>query len=118
MLLTDLDRLGQVFLNLITNAQKYCDADAPVLRVSLDERDGQHVVLFEDNGSPIPPTTRNVIFEKFARIDQKVGTGAGLGLAICKEIMARLGGRIYYEPTASGNCFVVVLPAKQAVAAQ
>ncbi|MEO9517763.1 MAG: ATP-binding protein [Paracoccaceae bacterium] len=118
MLLTDLDRLGQVFLNLITNAQKYCDADTPVLQVSLDERDGRNVLLFEDNGSPIPPTTRNVIFEKFARIDQKIGTGAGLGLAICKEIMARLGGRIYYEPTASGNCFVVVLPAKQAVAAQ
>ncbi|MEO9825895.1 MAG: ATP-binding protein [Paracoccaceae bacterium] len=118
MLSTDLDRLGQVFLNLITNAQKYCDAANPLLRVTLDERDGRQVVLFEDNGSPIPPTTRNVIFEKFARIDQKVGTGAGLGLAICKEIMARLGGRIYYEPTGSGNCFVVVLPVKKAIAAQ
>jgi Na+/proline symporter/nitrogen-specific signal transduction histidine kinase len=118
---TDLDRLRQVFINLITNAQKYCEATAPVLSIEV-RRDGADVsVIFADNGTPIPAQSRAVIFEKFARIQETEGAGAGLGLAICREIMTRLGGDINYAPGApgaQGNAFVVHLPRAVALAAQ
>jgi signal transduction histidine kinase len=115
---TDLDRLGQVFLNLITNAQKYCDADTPELQIRVENKDGRIGVVFADNGTPIPSETRSVIFEKFVRIDERSGAGAGLGLAICREIMARLGGDITFETDGQGNQFVVWLPEARALAAQ
>ncbi|MEM8655561.1 MAG: sensor histidine kinase [Pseudomonadota bacterium] len=117
-LVTDLDRLRQVFINLITNAQKYCDADSPELDIGILEHGGALQVVFEDNGTPIPTEARGLIFEKFARINDKDGSGAGLGLAICREIMARLGGDITHEPRAHGNAFVVHLPKQAALAAQ
>jgi Na+/proline symporter/nitrogen-specific signal transduction histidine kinase len=118
MVHTDLDRLAQVFINLVSNAQKYCKANIPELTIELRE-DGAHIeVMFTDNGVPIPNDTRALIFEKFARIDDQDGSGAGLGLAICREIMARLGGDIFYLPMTDGNRFVVRLPQNVALAAQ
>ena len=115
---TDHDRLGQVFINLITNAQKYCDAEAPELVISV-HRDGPDLsVSFADNGTPIPDDDRRVIFEKFARVGNQDGSGAGLGLAICREIMTRLGGDVTHVHTESGNTFVVHLPSQSALAAQ
>ncbi|MEM8578982.1 MAG: sensor histidine kinase [Pseudomonadota bacterium] len=117
-LCTDLDRLGQVFLNLITNAQKYCDAPAPALEIRVVHGPHGDEVHFADNGTPIPPAAHGAIFEKFARIEPSGGQGAGLGLAICREIMGRLGGDITYLPGPSGNRFVVRLPQARALAAQ
>jgi len=117
-LTSDLDRLGQVFINLITNAQKYCDADAPRLVISVQREGADLSVAFTDNGTPIPAHARSLIFEKFARIGDQDGSGAGLGLAICREIMTRLGGDITHVPAASGNTFVVHLPRRAALAAQ
>jgi signal transduction histidine kinase len=52
-----------------------------------------------------------VIFEKFARLsDHAAAGGAGLGLAICREVMQRLGGEIAYLPGAGGGAFRVRLP--------
>ncbi|MEM8692434.1 MAG: sensor histidine kinase [Pseudomonadota bacterium] len=116
-LTTDHDRLGQVFVNLITNAQKYCDAENPTLTVSVEEKDGCTMVRFADNGTTIPGASRALIFEKFSRINDKDGSGAGLGLAICREIMTRLGGDIMYEPDEGGNAFVVQLPSEKRLAA-
>ena len=115
---TDHDRLGQVFINLITNAQKYCDAASPELVISVN-RDGENLsVSFADNGTPIPDDERRVIFEKFARVGNQDGSGAGLGLAICREIMTRLGGDVTHVRGAAGNTFVVHLPSQSALAAQ
>mmetsp|Transcript_23274 Transcript_23274/g.40189 ORF Transcript_23274/g.40189 Transcript_23274/m.40189 type:complete len:894 (+) Transcript_23274:2150-4831(+) len=118
LLTTDLDRLSQVFINLITNAQKYCDAAAPELTIEVRRSGDEMSVVFADNGTPIPAAARAVIFEKFARIEDSEGSGAGLGLAICREIMTRLGGDIRYEPAPTGNAFVVDLPQTVALAAQ
>jgi len=108
---TDLDRLGQVFINLITNARKYCDAKTPQLRIKFSRVSGQHVVDFIDNGTGIQIGNQLMIFEKFSRIaDQSKAGGAGLGLAICREIMQRLGGQITYLPGQGGAAFRVVLP--------
>jgi len=108
---TDPDRLTQVFINLIANARKYCDAEAPQLRIWVMKRKGQVLVDFVDNGSGIPETSQAVIFEKFSRLsDQQKAGGAGLGLAICREIMTRLGGAVTYLPGQGGAAFRVALP--------
>ncbi len=115
---TDLDRLGQVFINLISNARKYCDADEPVLTISAHDVGGQLVVDFIDNGSGVPPEARSMIFEKFARVGGDKAGGAGLGLAICREIMHRLGGDITYLTGQGGAAFRVSLPLAYRQAAQ
>ena len=115
---TDLDRLGQVFINLISNAQKYCDATEPVLTISTHDVGGQVVIDFADNGSGIPPEAQSLIFEKFARVGSEKAGGAGLGLAICREIMQRLGGDITYLSGQGGAGFRVSLPLAFRQAAQ
>ena len=119
MLRTDLDRLVQVFINLIANAHKYCDAQKPVLRIEVSRNNGAYRVDFIDNGSGIRAENQQIIFEKFARVsDEGKAGGAGLGLAICREIMTRLGGQITYLPGQSGAAFRVVLPATAILANQ
>jgi hypothetical protein len=68
------------------------------------------VIDFTDNGSGIPAEKQAVIFEKFSRIGQTTVDGAGLGLAICREIMERLGGSVSYLPGQTGAAFRVSLP--------
>ena len=118
---TDLDRLAQVFINLVSNARKYCDADRPELRISAQIKGGEVIVDFADNGSGIPAPEREVIFESFARLGgtraDRQATGAGLGLAICREVMARLGGSIGYLPGQGGAAFRVRFPQGIAAAA-
>lgn len=110
--ITDPDRLLQVLINLIANARKYCDAEFPAIRIDT-RRDGEGATEIDiaDNGSGIGPESRALIFEKFARLnDPSRAGGAGLGLAICKEIMEFLGGDITYLPGRGGACFRVSLP--------
>lgn len=110
-LFTDTDRLSQVFINIITNAQKYCDAKDPVLRVEVRNIGKRVAVDFIDNGQGIPKKSQAIIFEKFARLsDRNAAGGAGLGLAICREIMTKLGGAIAYLPGQGGAAFRVTLP--------
>ncbi|MDA8586745.1 sensor histidine kinase [Rhodobacteraceae bacterium] len=112
---TDSDRLSQVFINLIANAQKYCDTSEPRLTITSHTVDDRHVVDFVDNGVGIPEDKQSMIFEKFARADdQQAAGGAGLGLAICREIMQRLGGEVFYLAGQSGAAFRVVLPKRDA----
>lgn len=108
---TDADRLRQVFINLIANATKYCDARAPELAIKARLRGGMLVVDFVDNGSGIAKRSQSVIFEKFSRLsDHAAAGGAGLGLAICREIMTNLGGQISYLPGQGGGAFRVTMP--------
>ncbi|SEN02047.1 Na+/proline symporter [Pseudorhodobacter antarcticus] len=108
---TDGDRLTQVFINLISNARKYCDAASPELRIVVRRKGGRVTVDFIDNGSGIAKDKQALIFEKFARLtDQTRAGGAGLGLAICREVMANLGGTIGYLPGQRGAAFRVTLP--------
>ena len=107
---TDLDRLGQVFINLISNAKKYCDAASPKLQISAHHSGSDVIIDFVDNGIGIPAQDRDFIFEKFARVGEQKTGGAGLGLAICKEIIARLGGQITYLSGHRGAAFRVQVP--------
>jgi Na+/proline symporter/nitrogen-specific signal transduction histidine kinase len=120
---TDCGRLRQVFINLITNARKYCDAERPELRIRVTAHRGMVDIDFIDNGSGVPAAQRALIFEKFARAIEAetadAAGGAGLGLAICREVMRSLGGSIGYLPGVGGAAFRVRLPRRSAaIAAQ
>lgn len=120
---TDGDRLQQVFINLVSNARKYCDAADPTLRIAVRVRRGRVTVDLIDNGTGIPAAQQTLVFEKFARLpdaltrDQSRAGGAGLGLAICREVMANLGGSVAYLPGQGGAAFRVTLPLRLARAA-
>jgi signal transduction histidine kinase len=120
---TDPDRLVQVFINLVSNARKYCDAANPRLRIQVRQRAGRVQVDFIDNGKGIPKEAQAVIFEKFARLSDEVRAdearagGAGLGLAICREVMANLRGTVSYLPGQGGAAFRVVVPLRLAMEA-
>ena len=108
---TDADRLTQVFINLISNARKYCDATRPELRIAVRQRAGRVTVDFIDNGKGIAKEAQSLIFEKFARLtDANRAGGAGLGLAICREIMTNLNGSVAYLPGQGGAAFRVTVP--------
>nr|WP_252733379.1 ATP-binding protein [Paracoccus marinaquae] len=110
--ITDADRLLQVLINVISNSRKYCDSDRPVLRIRArrSEQGGAQIDII-DNGSGIDASRQSLIFEKFARLnDPARAGGAGLGLAICREIMAVLGGDITYLPGQGGAAFRIELP--------
>lgn len=111
VLRTDIGRLTQVFINVLSNARKYCDASAPEMRIAVRRRGDRVAVDFIDNGSGIPKNSQALIFEKFARLtDTHQAGGAGLGLAICREIMHNLGGDIAYVPGQGGAAFRVSFP--------
>ncbi|MEL7460551.1 MAG: ATP-binding protein [Pseudomonadota bacterium] len=108
---TDPDRLSQVFINLITNAAKYGGEDARWLRIVTRDGGDRVTVDFIDSGPGVPDADRELIFEKFSRLsDQHAAGSAGLGLAICREIMGRLHGSIRYLPGQQGGAFRVTLP--------
>ena len=117
MVITDPDRLLQVLINVIANARKYCDAPSPRLRIrAAREGGGGTRIDIIDNGSGIPPEAEAVIFEKFARLgDGSRAGGAGLGLAICREIMQFLGGSIACLPGQGGAAFRISLPRRPPV---
>lgn len=109
---TDQDRLSQVVINLITNAAKYCDNRSPLLKISVRRSDKGVQIDFVDNGSGVSRENQDVIFEKFSRATDR-SSGAGLGLAICREIMSKLGGSINYVPAQGGAVFRVLVPLSQ-----
>ncbi|ODT78536.1 MAG: sodium:solute symporter [Pelagibacterium sp. SCN 64-44] len=109
----DADRLCQVFINLISNGVKYNDAEQPLVHVSSAVRSGHYVVEVADNGPGIAKHDRKLIFEKFWRGVAGGGDqgGAGLGLAISRQIIARMNGTLELVPgPLPGACFRVRLP--------
>ncbi|MEP1495716.1 HAMP domain-containing sensor histidine kinase, partial [Pseudophaeobacter sp.] len=107
---SDLDRLAQVFINLIANAQKYCDGEPAEMTIRVTRSLGEVWIDFTDNGSGVPADHQQLIFEKFSRVSPERAGGAGLGLAICREIMQRLEGDISYLPGQKGGSFRISLP--------
>lgn len=109
----DPDRLCQVFINLISNAVKYNTSPEPIVQITSVVRAGNFVAEVADNGPGIAKGERKLIFEKFSRgrrgaADQ---TGAGLGLAISRQIVKRMNGTLDLAPsTLPGACFRLRLP--------
>mgnify|MGYP001038516356 CR=1 FL=1 len=110
----DADRLCQVLINLVSNAIKYNDAAAPVVEIRSSAARRRYVIEIADNGPGIAKADRKFIFEKFARGEQgatSVPPGVGLGLAISREIITRMNGKLELVNTGEpGACFRVTLP--------
>ncbi|RGU91629.1 sensor histidine kinase [Clostridium sp. AF15-17LB] len=110
----DPDKLARVFDNLLRNAIAYC-YDHTKIQLSAQMKRGDIEIIFTNEGDKIPGTMLQTIFEKFYRVDgsRSSGTGgAGLGLAIAKEIVELHGGLIRAKSDDIKTQFIVTLPSK------
>ncbi len=110
--LCDPDKLERVFDNLFRNAVHYSYSQTAIA-VHLEQTGTQVAVRVENRGKTIPPEKLGQIFEQFFRLDSARGTttgGAGLGLAIAKEIVELHGGAISAESQDERIAFTVRLP--------
>jgi PAS domain S-box-containing protein len=105
--------LVQLFQNLVSNALKYRDAAAPVVRIAATRRESDWLFSVKDNGIGIAPTYHKRIFTLFQRLhpnDEYPGTG--IGLALCRRIVQAHGGDIWVESAeGAGATFFFNLPA-------
>ena len=113
----DADRLMQVVVNLISNAVKFCDAEAGVVSVGVLAT-GHHLrVDVHDNGPGLVPTERTLIFERFHQATDTLTDkprGTGLGLPICRQIIDYFGGRIWADSApGAGATFSFTMPIAQ-----
>jgi signal transduction histidine kinase len=112
-------QLVQLFQNLISNSVKYRGDEPPVVKISA-VRDGQDWIFsVKDNGLGIDPEHGNTVFDPFKRLHGREYPGTGVGLAICRRIVERHGGRIWVESEARrGANFSFTIPCeKKATAA-
>jgi PAS domain S-box-containing protein len=113
-------RLSQVFVNLLLNAADAFDTPSPANRIEISiAADGDHVVVaVVDNGRGIAPDDLDRIFEPMFTTKPR-GTSTGLGLAICRAIVAEIGGSLAATaPDGRGTRMEVRLPAHDRVAAR
>ncbi len=110
----DPDKLARVFDNILRNAIAYCYANTKIL-IGAKQKGKDIEITFTNEGDKIPGTMLQTIFEKFYRVDgsRSSGTGgAGLGLAIAKEIVELHGGRVMAKSDDLKTQFIVTLPSK------
>jgi two-component system sensor histidine kinase/response regulator len=111
----DVDRIGQVILNLLSNARKYSSEDSP-MTLSVQRSGDTGIFSVSDKGVGIAPEKLPHIFERFYRvpgIEVQTGSGIGLGLGlyITRIIVERHGGRIEVQSIpGEGSTFSVMLP--------
>jgi two-component system, OmpR family, sensor histidine kinase KdpD len=94
--------LEQVFVNLLENAAKHTPPGTPV-ELSAIASGTEVVVSVADRGPGVPAGQEEQVFEKFQRAGSTPGTGVGLGLTICRGIVAAHGGRIWVERRPGGG---------------
>ena len=107
---SDALRIQQVLTNLLTNACKHTKEGEIRLGCSMEEVPGMIAFSVEDTGPGIPEGEAQRIFERFVKLDDFV-QGTGLGLSICREIAAKMNGKIYLDTSYSpGARFVFAVP--------
>ena len=111
--IADEAQLSMLFQHLIGNAIKFRrDEEPPQIRISATQDDGNWLFAVTDNGIGIDQTYSQRIFEVFRRLHTSTAyPGTGVGLALCKQIVERHGGRIWVESEeGSGSTFYFTLP--------
>ena len=105
-------QLGQVFQNLISNAIKFRDRQSPRIEVSACRQGAEWTFAVRDNGIGIEAEHAAKIFKAFERLhSQAAYPGSGIGLATCKKIVERHGGRIWMESEPGcGSTFRFTIP--------
>lgn len=105
--------LGNLFLNLLTNAVRYTPAGGRI-RINLSRESKLAQIEFQDTGIGIPPTDVQKIFERFYRVDKarsRESGGSGLGLSIADQIVKAHKGKIHVNSDVDkGSTFIVRLP--------
>jgi signal transduction histidine kinase len=107
----DPGQLARAVGNLLDNAVRHARSE---VTVTLSEADGVAVLTVADDGPGIPEQAREAVFERFTRLDDARSSGdggAGLGLAIARDVAHRHGGRLVLDAhTAAGTRFVLTFP--------
>jgi signal transduction histidine kinase len=103
----------QLFQNLVANALTYRSEAPPLIRISAERKRNEHVISVQDNSIGIAPESHEHIFEMFKRLHaQSKISGTGIGLATCRRIVERHGGKIWLESAVGkGSTFKFSLPA-------
>ena len=111
----DADKLARVFDNILRNAVSYCYPNTKI-RIQAEMTEEGNRIVVSNRGKQIPKEQLGTIFEKFYRLDEarhSTTGGAGLGLAIAKEIVELHGGTIRAESDEEETRFIVILPKKE-----
>jgi two-component system, OmpR family, sensor histidine kinase BaeS len=106
----DPDRLRQLVTNLVENALRYTDAPGRI-EVACSRAGGRALLEVHDSAPGIPPDLLSRLFERFFRVEasrSRTYGGAGLGLAICRNIVEAHGGAISAAPSPLGGLLVTV----------
>ncbi|WP_302993696.1 sensor histidine kinase [Bacteroides clarus] len=93
---TDIQRLQQVVINLLSNADKFTENGTITLKLEPDMWNRTALFSVSDTGCGIPPEKRKRVFERFEKLNE-YAQGTGLGLSICKLIVEKWGGRIWID---------------------
>lgn len=111
----DREKLARMFNNILKNAAAYSYPNTEIV-ISAEEHDGNVEIIFHNQGKTIPAEKLETIFEKFYRMDEARSSdsgGAGLGLAIAKEIITLHGGTIRAKSENDTVTFLVTIPAEK-----
>src|SRR5512146_2108211 len=114
----DPERIEQVFVNLVSNALKYTDAEGVISITGGAEENGRIAIHVSDTGIGIAPEHQEMIFDEFARVRSNSAgrPGSGLGLAIVRRILEAHGGDISVNSVpGQGSTFKVRLPLRPRV---
>jgi signal transduction histidine kinase len=98
----DSSRYEQIISNLLSNARRFSEPDTTV-DVKLGTENQEAIVEVSDQGVGIHPSDLERIFEPFVQVDPREGSGVGLGLAICRQIVIHHGGRIWATSPGRGH---------------
>ncbi|WP_418457989.1 ATP-binding protein [Bacteroides sp.] len=94
---TDTQRLQQVIINLLSNADKFTRNGKITLGLKVDEKQREVLFSVSDTGTGIPLEKQKLVFERFEKLNEYV-QGTGLGLSICKLTVEKWGGKIWVDP--------------------